>query len=167
MSNWKYISDQEKQEHELYKKRTAFGLFLLYLKVQFVLSFLSIFGSYAEYSQSLRDYNIGAENTPSFASFIMIFMIPCVLLLVFILLFDKYGKSRTTIKLFITFLIAFPLASFIVTILASLILDVDINVLITKNIGLVGFFVFVGVIFAIYSLFSKSFNLQYLNRLKT
>ena len=47
MATWKYLSDEEKQEHELYKKKTALDLFFLYLKIQAVLAVMAVLGSYA------------------------------------------------------------------------------------------------------------------------
>ena len=57
MATWRYLSDEEKQEHELYKKKTALDLFFLYLKIQAVLAVMAVLGSYAEFSQYYREVN--------------------------------------------------------------------------------------------------------------
>ncbi|WP_441373415.1 hypothetical protein [Acinetobacter lwoffii] len=57
MAGWKYLTDEEKREHELYKKKTALDLFFLYLKLQVILSVVQVMGSYAEISQYYREIN--------------------------------------------------------------------------------------------------------------
>lgn len=168
MAIWKYLTNEEKQEHELYKKKTALDLFFLYLKIQVILSVFSVIGSYAEYSQYFREINNTYTTNFSTGTFFLISLIPAAFLLIFTLLINKYGKSKTTVKLLIALLIGFPIVNFISsTILASVFVSDLSHVAIVKQIfSITILFIFFGTVFTIYSFFSKPFNLQYLNRVK-
>ncbi|MCA4791190.1 hypothetical protein [Acinetobacter towneri] len=166
MASWKYLTDQEKREHELYEKKTALDLFFLYLKIQVFLSVVSVFGAYAEYSQYYREIN--NTHTADFptGTFFLISLIAPVFLLIFIILMSKYGKSKTTVKLLITLLISLPIVSVVSSLIMATVFKLQVSVVLTQAIGITGLCIFFGIVFAIYSFFSKPFNLQYLNKVK-
>lgn len=166
MAGWTYLTDGEKQHHELYKKKTALDLFFLYLKIQFVLSIVSVMGNYAEYSQHYREINNTQTADFSTGTFFLISLMTPAFLLLFIVLMSKYGKSKTTVKLLIALLISFPIVSLISSLIMGLEFNLQISPIITQAFGITALFILFGVIFAIYSFFSKPFNLQYLNRVK-
>lgn len=66
----------------------------------------------------------------------------------------------------LTLLISFPIVSIISSLIMATVFQVDISEMTTKSMGMVFLFIFFGVVFGIYSFFSKPFNLQYLNRVK-
>ena len=166
MASWKYLTDQEKRAHELYEKRTALDMFFLYLKIQVFVSVIMIFGSYSEYRQYYREINNTYTADFSTGTFFLISLIAPAFLLIFIMLMSKYGKSKTTVKLLVTLLISFPIVSIISSLIMATVFQVDISEMTTKSMGMVFLFIFFGVVFGIYSFFSKPFNLQYLNRVK-
>lgn len=166
MSSWKYLSNEDKQKHELYNKKTALDLFFLYLKVQFVFSVLGVFSAYSEYSQSLRKYNYQLPSDFSGGKFFLISLIPSIFLLIFLILFSKYGKSKTTVQLLITLLISLPIVSTITSFFIATTFKTDLSAASMQMVTIFMIFIIFGIVFAIYSFFSKPFNLQYLNKVK-
>ncbi|MCO8063334.1 hypothetical protein [Acinetobacter lwoffii] len=166
MATWRYLSDEEKQEHELYKKKTALDLFFLYLKIQAVLAVMAVLGSYAEFSQYYREVNNTHTADFSIVTFFLIGLITPAFLIIFIILMSKYGKSKTTVKLLITLLIGLPIVSFINSLIIASVYDLRPSEMVDQSAGIIVLFIFFGAVFAIYSFISKPFNLQYLNRVK-
>lgn len=166
MAGWKYLTDEEKREHELYKKKTALDLFFLYLKLQVILSVVQVMGSYAEISQYYREINNTDTADFSTGTFFLISLLAPAFLLIFILLMNKYGKSKTTVKLLITLLVGLPIISFISAFTMGEIFDVSVSELAEQVARITILFIFFGIVFAVYSFFSKPFNLQYLNRVR-
>ena len=164
MAKWQYLTDEEKKNHELYKKQTAFGWFMIYLAFQCFLAFGSGMGAYAEYSSSLNDYSLG--HTSASGSFLVISLIPAIYIFLALIFFKHYGKTKKTVVLFTIFLITFPILNIVVNSILATMFDLDLNVMIPKMLALLALFIFFGIVFYIYSLVSKPFNLQYLNRIK-
>ncbi len=79
---------------------------------------------------------------------------------------NKYGKSKTTVKLLITLLVGLPIVSFISAFTMGEIFDVSVSELAEQVARITILFIFFGIVFAVYSFFSKPFNLQYLNRVR-
>lgn len=165
MANWQYLTNEEKKNHQLYKKQTAFKWFMIYLAFQCFLSFGSAAGAYAEYKSYLNQYSLNTTSPPS--SFLIISLIPAIFIFLALILFKYYGKSKRTVILFTIFLITFPILNFLINSYLIVRYQLDGNEIIPKMIALVVWFIFFGIVFYIYSLKSKPFNLQYLNRIKS
>jgi hypothetical protein len=166
MANWKYLTDDEKKKHELYKKNTAFSFFMIYLAFQCFLSLGSGMGAYAEYGAYLRDYSYDSQASAPL-SFLIISLIPSIFIFLALILFKVYGKSKKTVNLFIIFLITFPFIALISNTILMFKYGLDANAMFPKTFALFLLFILFGIIFYLYSKISKPFNLQYLNRIKS
>ncbi|MFW1908822.1 hypothetical protein, partial [Acinetobacter ursingii] len=150
--NWTYLSDDQKKDHILYNKITAFFLFCVYLYIQFALSvFLlvsTVFNS--------REF-VFLSNA-----------LPAGVLLWFLIVLGRNKKSKKTVKAFVIYLFLFPISYFLskfVFVVATPYLDM--GEAIQSCIGIVTLHILFGFIFLIYQFSSKAFNLQYLNRVKS
>ncbi len=166
MANWNYLTDDEKKKHELYKKNTAFSFFMIYLAFQCFLSIGSGMGAYAEYDVYLREYTYDSEASAPLL-FLIISIVPSIFIFIALISFKIYGKSKKTVRLFVVFLITFPFITLISNTILVLNYSVDANAMVPKIFALFLLFIAFGIIFYIYSKLSKTFNLQYLNRVKS
>ena len=141
MANWKYLSDEEKINHELYNKSSAFKWFLIYLIFQCFLAFGSAAGAYVDYSSSLRENYSHLNSLPSANSFLVMVMIPVLIMIIFLLLFRIYGKSKITVKLFVIFLIGYPIFNFIYSNIMLSIFNITSGEVIMKSLALIFLFI--------------------------
>lgn len=151
MSGWTYLSDDQKKDHLLYNKKTAFFFFCVYLYIQFILASFLLVMTLVNSKDLVFLSNI----------------LPVVVLLWFLIVLGKNKKNKKTVKSFIIYLFIFPFSY----ILSKLILVFSSSYLgfeqaITDSLSILTLHVIVGIIFLIYCLSSKAFNLQYLNRVK-
>lgn len=166
---WKYLSLDEKTQHPLYNKFTAFKLFMIFQ----YFSLLSIPLNMMEFQHHLlNDYNLYSlegEAKEIFDYYFSVFMSLFIFKLAFLLVITFYKKSHTAIKFFIAFLVVNP----IVTSIASFIYMANANTLrsaievgVQSTMSSVILHIICGIIFLVYYHTSKAFNVQYLGRVK-
>lgn len=166
MGNWKYISKENRKNHELYEKKTALGLFFLFLKISVFLSFFDLMGRFTEYEQRYMDVNRTLFSNLPNGEFYLIGSIPIIYTIGFILLVTIFGKSKKTVVSLIVFLITLPIVGFISSLMLSQKFELY-NPDIVSGFIIQAFtsLIFISV-FIVYGLFSKTFKLQYLGRVK-
>lgn len=166
MANWKYISKEDRENHELYEKTTALDMFFLFLGISIFLSSFELMGRFTEYEQIYMDVNrTSLSNLPN-GEFYLIGSIPIIYTIGFILLVKIFGKSKKTVVSLIVFLITLPIVGFISSLMLSQKFELY-NSDIVSGFIIQAFtsLIFISV-FIVYGLFSKTFKLQYLGRVK-
>lgn len=166
MANWKYLAKENRENHELYGKKTALDLFFLFLILSIFFSFAEVMGRFIEYEQRYMEINETLFSSLPKGEFYLIRSIPIIYTIGFIFLVKIFGKSKKTIVSLVVFLITLPIVGFI----SSSILSQRFEL---ANLDIVGGFVFQAFlslifisVFIVYGLLSKTFNLQYLGRVK-
>lgn len=153
MSQWVLVTDDQKSSHILYKKKTAFSLFFIYLYFQLFLIIAN---------------TLPLIKIAHLESFIL--LVPIFVILWF--LKNSGGKNKKTVKYFILLLILFPLSNLISSCIFALFnsnprINFNFVSIVEKSTLMFVQYSIFGIIFYIYTIFSEPFNLQYLNRIKS
>lgn len=166
MSNWNYLTKEEKERHELYEKRTALSWFFVFLNVSIVLSFLNIMGQFNEHELIIHKLSRNVLNDLRGNEFYLIKSIPIIYTIFFVFLMTIFGKSKKTVVALIVLLVTLPIVGFISSSIFSQRFELYNVDNVTGFVMQAFFSVIFILVFGVYSLFSKTFNLQYLGRVK-
>jgi hypothetical protein len=148
---WVYLSDDQKKDHPLYNKKTAFFFFCIYLYIQFILASFLLVMTLVNSKEMIFLSNI----------------LPVGVLLWFLIILGKNKKSKKTVNSFIIYIFIFPIFYIISKlIIAFSTVYITFGQAVTDSISVVTLHAVVGIVFLIYYFSSKAFNLQYLNRVK-
>jgi hypothetical protein len=169
---WRYLTEEQKQQDQLYSKFTAFKLFMILLYISLVITFFASFGANFQLESMLlsmtNTYTLKGEIKTLYSLSNYLGYGSLFISLILLLCISNAGKTKNAVKIFIAFLIITPVMQVVISIIlqtAFIAHNIPIE-LITRSIGYIVLYAFFGVIFAIYYFFSKAFNLQYLSRIK-
>ena len=169
---WQYLTEDQKQQHPLYNKFTAFKFFMILLYISFFISLGSLSSDIFQLKQNFLEisgsYSLNAELEKLVSLTSMLGYGGLLASFIFVLAISKAGKSKTAFKLFVTFLILNPLMQVILAIILQSAFSAQGFPIefVSKSIVYIFLYIIIGVIFAVYCYFSKAYNLQFFSRVK-